>query len=71
MRWYLKYPISYRNLQYTTVDYPTIYMKNIQESFIREFNGRCYAGSWRVDENYIKIKDKWKYSNKYRFYLIT
>ena len=47
MRWYLKYPISYRNLEEmmqereVEVDYTTIYrgFKNMHQNFIKELNG--------------------------------
>ncbi|MSO14201.1 Transposase for insertion sequence-like element IS431mec [Rickettsiales endosymbiont of Trichoplax sp. H2] len=71
MRWYLKYLISYRNLEEmmqergVEVDYTTIY-RWIQK-YAAEFHKRIswysqvYSGSWRVDETYIKVKGKWKY----------
>ena len=71
MRWYLRYPISYRNLEEMMiergieVDHTTIY-RWIQH-YSPEFEKRIrrYAKplgfSWRVDETYIKIKGQWKY----------
>ena len=71
MRWYLKYPISYRNLEEmmlergVEVDYTTIY--RWVQKYAPEFHKRIRwysqvpGGSWRVDETYIKVKGKWKY----------
>ena len=71
MRWYLKYPISYRNLQEMmlergiSVDYTTIY--RWVQKYAPEFHKRIkwysqgYGGSWRIDETYIKVRGKWKY----------
>jgi transposase-like protein len=71
LRWYLKYPISYRNLEEMLaergidVDHTTIY-RWIQ-SYSPEFEKRIkwyskvLGFSWHVDETYIKIKGEWKY----------
>ena len=71
LRWYLRYPLSYRNLEEmmsergVEVDHTTIY-RWIQH-FSPEFEKRIrwytkpLGFSWRVDETYIKIKGKWKY----------
>ncbi|MDD1608806.1 MAG: IS6 family transposase [Methylococcaceae bacterium] len=72
VRWYLAYPLSYRNLEEmmeergVEVDHSTIY-RWVQkftpplEVFFRK-SKKCAVGkSWRMDETYIKIKGQWKY----------
>jgi transposase, IS6 family len=71
VRWYLKYPLSYRNLKEMMiereiqVDHSTImgwvhqYLPGIEKKIRRHL--RPTNDSWRVDETYIKIKGKWKY----------
>jgi IS6 family transposase len=71
VRWYLKYPLSYRNLKEMMiergiqVDYSTIMRWVHQCSFeigkkIRR-DLRSPNDSWRVDEIYIRVEGKWKY----------
>ena len=71
VRWYLKYPLSYRNLKEmmaergVEVDHTTImrwvhqYSPEIEKKVRRHL--RPTNDSWRVDETYIKIKGEWKY----------
>jgi transposase-like protein len=71
VRWYLKYPLSYRNLEDMMlergleVDHSTIgrwvlnYSPQIDEKTRRHL--KLTNDSWRVDETYIKVKGKWKY----------
>ena len=71
MRWYLRYPVSYRNLKEmmeergVEVDHTTIY--RWVQRYAPEFEKRLrwYAKplgfTWKVDETYIKIKGQWKY----------
>jgi len=71
VRWYLKYPLSYRNLKEMMiereiqVDHSTImrwvhqYSPEIEKKIRRHLRLTNY--SWRVDETYIKVKGKWKY----------
>jgi transposase-like protein len=71
VRWYLRYPLSYRNLSEMMVErglsinHTTIYRWIIAYSL--EINQRCRQhllptnDSWRVDETYIKVQGKWKY----------
>ena len=71
VRWYLKYPLSYRNLEEMMlerglkVDHSTIarwvltYSPQIDERTRRYL--KLTNDSWRVDETYIKVKGKWKY----------
>ena len=71
VRWYLKYPLSYRNLlemlseRGVFVNYTTImrwvheYAPIIDEK-VRPYLRKC-NDSWRVDETYIKVKGVWSY----------
>ena len=71
VRWYLRYPLSYRNLEEVmaerglSVAHTTIYRWVVTYSL--ELNQRCRShlrstnDSWRVDETYIKVKGDWKY----------
>src|ERR1700691_2398416 len=71
VRWYLMFPISYRDLELmlldrgVEVDHTTIF-RWIQayatelEKRIRP-HLRMSNGSWRVDETYIRVKGRWTY----------
>ena len=71
VRWYLRYPLSYRNLEEMmlerglTVDHTTVY--RWVQVYAPELDKRCRAylkptnDSWRVDETYIEVKGEWKY----------
>ena len=71
VRWYLMFPISYRDLELmladrgVTVDHTTIF-RWIQayapeiEKRIRPYL-RGSNGSWRVDETYVRVKGRWMY----------
>jgi transposase-like protein len=72
VRWYLKYGISYRELESmlkdrgVKVDHTTIYrwvMKYTHEIKKRTkwYKGLSSYQSIYVDETYIKVKGKWKY----------
>ncbi|BAZ46385.1 integrase, catalytic region [Chondrocystis sp. NIES-4102] len=71
VRWYLKYALSYRNLEEMMmerglkVDHTTIYKWVIIDDPQIEKRSRKYLksinDSWRVDKRYIKVKEKWKY----------
>ena len=71
VRWYLRYALSYRNLEEImierglSVDHTTIYrwvMIYAPELEKRSRNQlQSTNDSWRVDETYIKVKGKWKY----------
>jgi transposase-like protein len=68
VKWYLKYPLSYRNLNEMMaergikVDHTTImrwvhqYSPEIEKKIRRHL--RPTNDSWRVDETYIKVKGK-------------
>src|SRR5512143_1104806 len=72
VRWYLAYPLSYRNLEEmmaergVEVDHSNIY-RWVQkftpplEASFRKRKKRPVGTSWRMDETYIKIKGQWKY----------
>jgi transposase-like protein len=71
VRWYLQFPISYRDLESMffdrgiQVDHTTLF-RWIQayapelEKRIRS-HLRMTTGSWRVDETYIRVKGEWVY----------
>jgi transposase, IS6 family len=71
VRWYLRYPLSYRDLEEMMlerglpIDHTTIY-RWVQE-YAPELDKRCRPhlkvcnDSWKVDETYIKIKKVWMY----------
>jgi len=71
VRWYLMFPISYRDLELmlqdrgVSVDHTTLF-RWIQtyaaelEKRIRP-HLRMSNGSWRVDETYVKVKGRWMY----------
>ena len=71
VRWYLQFPISYRDLERmladrgVTVDHTTLY-RWIQ-AYAPELDKRIRphlrttTGSWRVDETYVKVKGRWMY----------
>ncbi len=71
VRWYLRYPLSYRDLEKIMlergfqIDHTTIYrwdqcyapeLEQCCRSHLKETND-----SWRVDETYIKVKKVWMY----------
>ncbi len=72
VRWYLAYPLSYRNLKDmmlergVEVDHSNIY-RWVQkftpqlEAAFRKGEKRAVGNSWRMDETYIKVKGQWKY----------
>jgi transposase-like protein len=69
VRWYLMFPVSYRDLKLmladrgVTVDHSTI-CRWIQ-AYARELEKRIRPrlrlsnGTWRVDETYVRIKGRW------------
>ena len=71
VRWYCRYPLSYRNLEEmmlergVEVDHSTINRWVLRYS--PELDQRCRPhlkltnDSWRVDETYVKVKKQWKY----------
>jgi IS6 family transposase len=71
VRWYLRYPLSYRNLEEMMlerglkIDHTTVYRWVQSYSPEIEKRSRPYLkatnDSYRVDETYIKVKGKWKY----------
>ncbi len=72
VRWYLAYPLSYRNLgemmeeRGVRVDHSNIYrwvrkFTPPLEAAFRKGRKPPVGGSWRMDETYIKIKGQWNY----------
>jgi transposase-like protein len=71
VRWYVAYPISYRQLEEmmgergVAVDHSTLnrwvikYAPEFEKQFRRR--QRPVGRSWRMDETYVKIKGKWAY----------
>ena len=71
VRWYLRYSLSYRNLEEMMlerglkVDHSTINRWVLH--YGPELDRRCRPhlkptnNSWRVDETYVKVKKQWKY----------
>jgi len=71
VRWYLRYSLSYRDLEELmrerglSVDHTTIF--RWVQRFSPELEKRCRpylrstSDSYRVDETYVKIKGKWYY----------
>jgi putative transposase len=71
VRWYLAYPLSYRQLEElmeergVPIDHATIqhwvvkYNPQLEEAFHRR--KRPVWVSWRMDETYIKVKGQWYY----------
>src|SRR3977135_96080 len=71
VRWYVAYPISYRQLEEmmgergVTVDHSTLnrwvikYAREFEKAFGRR--QRPVGRSWRMDETYVRIKGQWKY----------
>jgi transposase-like protein len=69
LRWYLAFPISYRDLASMLsdrgigVDHSTLfrwvqaYAATLEQRVRRHL--RACTGSWRVDETYIKVKGVW------------
>jgi putative transposase len=71
VRWYVAYPISYRQVEEmmkergVSADHFTLnrwvikYALEVEKAFRRR---QCLVGwSWRLDETYVKIKRKWVY----------
>src|SRR3982074_3102038 len=71
VRWYLMFPISYRDLELmlldrgAAVDHTTIFRwiqacaAELERRIRRHL--RLSNGSWRVDETYIRVKGRWAY----------
>ena len=71
VRWYLKYALSYKNLEEIMaergikVDHTTImrwvheYSPEIEKKVRRYL--KPTNDSWRMDETYIRVKGEWKY----------
>ena len=71
VRWYLMFPISYRDLELMLADRGVAVDHTTISRWIPAYAGelekrlrphlRTCNGSWRVDETYIKVKGRWTY----------
>jgi transposase, IS6 family len=71
LRWYLMFPISYRDLELmlldrgVEVDHTTIFrwIQAYAEELEKRIRPhlRMSNGSWRVDETYVRVKGRWMY----------
>ena len=71
VRWYLMFPISYRDLELmlldrgVEVDHTTIFrwIQAYAEELEKRIRPhlRMSNGSWRVDETYVRVKGRWMY----------
>ena len=71
VRWYVAYPISYRQLEEmmqehgVAVDHATLnrWVIKYAPEFEKQFRRRQQpvGGSWRMDETYVRVKGEWKY----------
>jgi transposase-like protein len=72
VRWYVAYKLSYRDIEEllaergVNVDHATIHRWVLEyapqlEAKFRQRHKRSAAGSWRMDETYIKVKGQWFY----------
>jgi putative transposase len=71
VRWYVAYPISYRQLEEmmgergVAVDHSTLnrWVIKYAPEFEKQFRcrQRAVGKSWRLDETYVKIRGKWAY----------
>jgi len=74
VRWYLRYCLSYRDLEKMmaerglNLDHTTIYRRVQKYAPELEQRGKPHLkqtnDSWRVDETYIKVKGPWMYLNR-------
>ncbi|BCH67535.1 hypothetical protein RvVAT039_pl03680 (plasmid) [Agrobacterium vitis] len=69
--WYLRYPLSYRDLEemfrergfeidHSTINRWVLAYAPMIEKRLHQFR-RPHCGSVRVDETYVKIRGKWRY----------
>jgi putative transposase len=70
VRWYVAYPISYRQIEEmmgergVAVDHPRFIVgfSNICQLWRRRsWRKRPVGGGWRLDETYVRVKGSWKY----------
>jgi len=57
VRWYVAYPLSYRNLEEMMAERGV----QVEAELRRSGNKRPVGTSWRMDETYIKVNSQWKY----------
>jgi transposase-like protein len=71
MRWYLAYPLSYRNVEDFLkergflIDHATVNRWVIKYALLLEMEARKLKKptikSWRMDETYVRVKGRWCY----------
>ncbi|MCW6990045.1 DDE-type integrase/transposase/recombinase [Escherichia coli] len=71
VRWYCRYPISYRDLEEMlaergiSVDHDDLSLGPVlrpeMEKRLRWFWRRGFDPSWRTDETYVRVRGKWTY----------
>lgn len=71
VRWYLQFPISYRDLERMLADHGVVVDHTTIYRWIQAYapdldkrlrpHLRMTTGSWRVDETYVKVKGRWMY----------
>jgi transposase-like protein len=71
VRWYLQFPISYRDLERMLADWGVLVDHTTLFRWIQAYapeldkrvrpHLRMTNGSWRVDETYIRVKGRWVY----------
>ncbi|MDQ5884474.1 MAG: putative transposase, partial [Pseudomonadota bacterium] len=72
VRWYLAYPLSYRDVEelalerglkvdHSTINRWVIKYSPLLEGVFRRRHKRPVGISWKMDETYIKLKGKWVY----------
>jgi len=69
--WYLRYPLSYRDLEEIAKDRGLVLDRSSIQRWVVKFTPqledvvrkkkRPVGASWRMDETYVKVKGKWKY----------
>jgi IS6 family transposase len=61
VRWYLRYPLSYRDLEEMMADRGRVllYAPILQDRIRRKM--RYPNQSWRVEETYIRVAGRWTY----------
>ncbi len=69
VRWYLAYPLSYRNIEELIQDWNIIldhstlqrwvieYAPQLMDKVLKYLN-KTFTKSWRLDETYVKVKGK-------------
>ena len=61
VRWYLEFPISYRDLERMLADRGVSVDHTTVSRWTQHYAPEIDKRSWRVDETYIKVKGRWTY----------